>query len=415
MSHDSNRPGPQPSPEPGHGPTSGGAPDGAELLALLLDGEATDSGRLEAARRDPRQGAELAELESFLDHCREAARMGERRQVASGRSRDAVARILASTTREDLGIFGDLRLMRRFLRDRWSASAAVRVAAASLLAHVAAVPVLAWVALRPAPEERTLQIQWELPQDAFPEPDAETLRIEDVEVQDPLLGGAGDGESSDTGPGSKTEPEAASSGEPARVAAPGTSNARWVELNRRRVERYRLWQVRESAQGLDSSALASTDSLHPWLRLLALRLEAAPQAGAAQDVAELLEGLESVEGMGPMEIAVARGLAAEWVCDQRLAPGGEFDGDEELAEFLASLRSDLLSALGTPEVGADPSAARYLRATLFRVERMSKPAGDLEPSPSEHDALEGPDIGPLLETAGLAEHPLAGLWLNATR
>ena len=57
------------------------------------------------------------------------------------------SRVLAATTREDLGWRGDLHLVGRFMRERLRNSAWVRIAAASLFIHVAALPVLAWVFL----------------------------------------------------------------------------------------------------------------------------------------------------------------------------------------------------------------------------------------------------------------------------
>jgi hypothetical protein len=61
-------------------------------------------------------------------------------------------RVLARTTRENLGWREDLRLIGDFVRQRLRSSGWARVAAASLLLHFAALPVLAWMVLVPAGE-----------------------------------------------------------------------------------------------------------------------------------------------------------------------------------------------------------------------------------------------------------------------
>lgn len=402
----------------------GGTPlDGADLLALLLAQRAdggTEGEDLASARRDPRQATELAELEQFLAQCREAAQAGDARVQGTG----AVDRILASTTREDLGVFGDLRLMRRFLRDRWGASAAVRVAAASLLLHVAAVPVLAWVALRPAAEEPTLQIQWELPRDAFPEPEAEQLNVDADEGDEVLLGAMdpavtqGDG---DTGP-SESDPSGAKESSPGdgpegAVAGERTEGAdpRWTELNRRRVERYRLWQVRESAAGLDLVALRASEDLHPWLRVLAYRLEAS-MGGESMggDGVESLRGLaQGDDGQGPRGLAVTRSLVVEALCDRLLGPGSEPESTNRVLDALDEVRGALEPWADDALMMADPAVGPLIQGALARAERMTRPAGELTSEVADRGVASAPGLRSLFESEGLSEHPLARCWIEA--
>lgn len=115
---------------------------GAERLDWLLDPRERAKRRraeLESSAEDAR---ELAELERFLAHCRGAAR--ELDVVPSSRRRALHERIYAATTREDLSWRGDLRLLGGFVAARLRSSRALRIAAASLLLHLLALPVLAW-------------------------------------------------------------------------------------------------------------------------------------------------------------------------------------------------------------------------------------------------------------------------------
>ena len=71
-------------------------------------------------------------------------------------------RVLLRTTREDLGWRGELRMLWGFLRDSLRDSPALRVVAASLIAHLLALPVLGYVILREE-EPRRPRITFELP------------------------------------------------------------------------------------------------------------------------------------------------------------------------------------------------------------------------------------------------------------
>jgi len=97
-------------------------------------------------------GADLEsrELFQFIHACREASSAPED-------TGDLVARSLSVSTREDLSWRGDARDLSRFVRDRLRSSPMLRLAAASLLLHLAAVPVVALYILTeepPVPEFR---------------------------------------------------------------------------------------------------------------------------------------------------------------------------------------------------------------------------------------------------------------------
>lgn len=87
-----------------------------------------------------------------------------------------VARILARTTREDLGWRGDLGVLAGFVRQRLSASRALRLLAASLAVHLLVLPLCAWLALRPEPAERALRVRLEPPVPSLPDVPEEPLR-----------------------------------------------------------------------------------------------------------------------------------------------------------------------------------------------------------------------------------------------
>jgi len=124
-----------------------------ELLAWLLDERTRRRHGREELEADPQVRSRLEGLEGFLEDCRAELRAEEAAPVE--RMARLEREVLARTTREDVSWRGDLRLMGGFLRQRLSTSVVLRVVAASLLVHIAALPVLAyytWVA--PAPERR---------------------------------------------------------------------------------------------------------------------------------------------------------------------------------------------------------------------------------------------------------------------
>ncbi|MFT5050622.1 MAG: hypothetical protein ACI8QZ_002024 [Chlamydiales bacterium] len=141
------------------------------LEERLLHGLLSKAGGGEQAADDDEwselcDGAEarqvLPELEGFLSTCK-AALVPERAQGADGR---LVRRILDRTTgaadadvaraSTDLSWRGDLRLVRGFLAARWKASFVLRVAAASLMLHLAALPLLAYFGLTSSSPDFTL-------------------------------------------------------------------------------------------------------------------------------------------------------------------------------------------------------------------------------------------------------------------
>lgn len=123
----------------------------ARLLELALECGEPEAER-ESVRACPTCARRSRELAGFLDTCR-ATFVPER--IVTAASADTLARsVLAATTREDPGWRGDLRLFGRFARARWRSSFLVRIAAASLLLHVAALPVLAYYGLVIVPERR---------------------------------------------------------------------------------------------------------------------------------------------------------------------------------------------------------------------------------------------------------------------
>lgn len=144
-----------------------------DLVAYLLDGkERPDGGVLgRELKSDDELRERLAGYSDFLASCR--AELGDAEHGNSEFSADSAGKvdseglsqlqqaILSQTTREDVSWRGDLRLVGSFLRHRLHASVILRVVAASLLIHIAALPVLAyfgWV----QPEPRT-RIGFEFP------------------------------------------------------------------------------------------------------------------------------------------------------------------------------------------------------------------------------------------------------------
>jgi hypothetical protein len=108
---------------------------------------------------DPASVAEYEDLTAFIVACREAASV----ELED----DSLAeRALCAANSEDLSWRGDLRLYGGFISDGLRSSALLRLAAASLLVHIAALPVVAFFALtdEPAvPEFRVEVGQRELP------------------------------------------------------------------------------------------------------------------------------------------------------------------------------------------------------------------------------------------------------------
>jgi len=126
---------------------------GAELLERLL--HAADA-RPDELASEPGERDELRALAAFVERCR-ATRGALERDVASAH---LVRRVLERTTRDDPSWFGDVRLVRRFVGRRLRTSALLRFVAASLVVHLVALPVVAWIVLD-EPDEPALRLSIE--------------------------------------------------------------------------------------------------------------------------------------------------------------------------------------------------------------------------------------------------------------
>lgn len=139
--------------------------------------------------RTPRSSCEscelrLTQLRAGLARLRALAAESEAPQTA------LAERILAATVGETLGWRGDLRLVVSFARDRLRASPWLRLAAALLVFHAAALPVLAWIVLRTDPPAPHFFSALEpLPRESgFAEPDVEAaLPLEGQLVAEPRV------------------------------------------------------------------------------------------------------------------------------------------------------------------------------------------------------------------------------------
>ena len=172
------------------------------LLAAPVRGDRIERDRIEPDRieREPGQaGAHAAdaldlegcalchaaalELEGFLEQCRDAAAAEE---PGPARSAAQVARVLARTTGEDLGLGGDLSLLARFARDRLADSPLLRVAAACLLVNLTALPLLAWLAISQPRAERSFRAYFETREQALPAvPEEPEWELESPAVPEP--------------------------------------------------------------------------------------------------------------------------------------------------------------------------------------------------------------------------------------
>ena len=114
--------------------------DPEELTELAVQGAETRMRQL----CDAASVAEYEELAAFIVACREAASVE--------RQDDALAeRALCAARSEDLSWRGDVQLFKGFVRDGLRSSALLRLAAASLLVHIAALPVVAFFVLTEDP------------------------------------------------------------------------------------------------------------------------------------------------------------------------------------------------------------------------------------------------------------------------
>lgn len=179
--------------------------DDEQLLEWILNRESAAHPAGGSEPTDPAARARMQELTGFLSECRSAlchsvlvdGDLVDGQALADGqvgaRERDAelTARVLARTTREDLSWRGDLTLVGRYVRERLSRSVVLRFAAASLLVHMAALPVLAYyVFLAPA---TPIHIQFiphaeQYPPPPFPEDRAEPESpLEEDLIEEPTV------------------------------------------------------------------------------------------------------------------------------------------------------------------------------------------------------------------------------------
>lgn len=111
------------------------------LVELLAYNGGEHEDELALLRTDTELEEAARETEQILVRTRRLrAEVDAENALAPVRERRLVERILAATTREDLTWRGELRLVRRFLGDRFAHSTALRWVAASLVAHLLALP-----------------------------------------------------------------------------------------------------------------------------------------------------------------------------------------------------------------------------------------------------------------------------------
>ena len=140
-----------------------------DQLEQLLSSASPPAGASDEERR----------LHAFLSACKETARSTD----ASAR---LVERSIAATTREDLSWRGDVRDTARFVRDRLRSSGLMRLAAASLLLHLAALPVVGLYMLAEEPEPPRFFVETG-PRDAPYEDGARPEPEEGLDIAEPEL------------------------------------------------------------------------------------------------------------------------------------------------------------------------------------------------------------------------------------
>jgi len=148
-----------------------------ELFELALD---ASGARANCAACDAR----IDELRASLATLRSAA-LGEQ-----ARERALIQRVLSATVGADLSWRGDVRLIVRFARERLRASVWVRAAAALLVLHLGALPVLAWIVLRADRAPSAFQSQLEpLPRESLfaDEPETPREQLTETSAGEPTL------------------------------------------------------------------------------------------------------------------------------------------------------------------------------------------------------------------------------------
>jgi hypothetical protein len=324
---------------------------GEELLALLFewrsqaDAEAARAaGRsLQELRACPHCSSELEELERAIGGVRALLLQDE----ASLASHAFQQRVLAATTREDLGLIGDARLVLRFCATRLRASRLLRLAAASLLAHVIALPVLAYFVLR-TEKEPGLRITIEIPPAASELPFADAPREPE---RDPVA----------------LEP---STPEP---NVSGEANDAW-ERSIRSAERL-------LAQAELPSELATATGQSALERLLAargarIRREASGRAGMRAPAGD----------SGPIEWC----LWTELLLDDRVLSGRADPALADALDALTGFEADPLVVLALARAGAYGELEPSQRDALARLRAELAGSGRADPL-----ALDGEPVRPL--------------------
>ncbi|MFT4543024.1 MAG: hypothetical protein ACI841_004246 [Planctomycetota bacterium] len=134
-----------------------------ELLHDQSDLSAAQRSALEAEFGPDEIEAEREELSAFFSKCKET--FDEPGDTSGADSKALVDSILGRTTREDLSWRGDLRLVGNFFSRHWDSSLMVRLVAASLAVHIAALPILALVMI--LQEDEPQIIKFEAPPDSI--------------------------------------------------------------------------------------------------------------------------------------------------------------------------------------------------------------------------------------------------------
>ncbi len=326
----------------------------ARVLELLLDGDAQRE--LERLRADPAATETVARLESFLGLCR-----SELAPVGADAGADALAQaVLASTTREDLDWRGDLRLVRGFVARRLRSSMWLRVAAASLLVHVAALPVVAWYAFQP--RERGFAIDFARPAQESPvapdvaEPERDLEGTAGTAELDDLLGAGPWGTRSATVQNNLRRARywLAAGDAPRAGARPTTAVGALLEERAERLQRYEAGEP-GAARLEDPSAYAE-----PLERVLAVELLLDECVLTGNLPAHLERGLHSLNAIdeGPVarlaEAALERAAAYGW-------PGARAVVEPVDAPYGARWRDRLRAALDA-EAERDPAVRAWLAA-----------------------------------------------------